>query len=80
VVDLEEQLSLSRLQVERRQDLYRQGAISREQLDEVAFAADALAARLRGSESQLEELLTGTRVEQITAQQAQVEQLQAQVT
>lgn len=80
VADLEEQLALFQLQVERREDLYRQGAISREQLDEVAFAADALAARLRGAESQLEELLTGTRVEQITAQQAQVEQLQAQVT
>ncbi len=79
VVDLEEQLALSQLQQERRQDLYRQGAISREQLDEVAFAAEALAARLRGAESQLEELETGTRVEQIAAQQAQVQQLQAQV-
>ena len=79
VVDLEEQLALSQLQQERREDLYRQGAISREQLDEVAFAGEALAARLRGAESQLQELETGTRVEQLTAQQAQVEQLQAQV-
>ncbi|MEO0456191.1 MAG: efflux RND transporter periplasmic adaptor subunit [Cyanobacteria bacterium P01_A01_bin.114] len=77
VQDLQAQVELARLQQQRRENLYAQGAISREELDERAFSADALANRLQQAQSQLEELQTGTRVEQITAQDAQVEQFDA---
>ncbi|MEM8810726.1 MAG: efflux RND transporter periplasmic adaptor subunit [Cyanobacteria bacterium P01_G01_bin.38] len=77
VQDLQAQVELARLQQQRRENLYAQGAISREELDERAFSADALANRLQQAQSQLDELQAGTRVEQVTAQDAQVEQLDA---
>lgn len=79
VQDLERQLDLARLQQERREFLYTTGAISREERDVVAFNADALEERLQAARSQLEELETGTRPEQIAAQQATVQQLAASI-
>ena len=79
VRDLEDQLALQRIRQTRREYLAEEGAISREQLDEVAFGADALEDRLDAARSQLQELLTGTRPEQIAAQDAVVEQLTAQI-
>ncbi len=77
VRDLEKQLRLQQVQHTRRESLYTQGAISREELDEFSFGAGALQARLDQARSQLEELQNGTRPEQILAQQALVQQLDA---
>ena len=77
VQDLQAQLDLARLQQERREDLYTQGAISLEERDEAAFGAEAIESRLNQAKSQLSELNAGTRVEQISAQDAQVGQIEA---
>lgn len=79
VRDLEEQLELARLQTQRRRDLYAEGAISREQFDEVRTTEDSLRARIDEARSNLTELQTGTRPEQIDAQQAQVQRVQSQL-
>jgi len=79
VQDLERQLDLERLRTQRRETLYTEGAISREDRDIVAFGASALQERLAAARSQLAELQTGTRPEQIAAQQATVQQLSAQI-
>ncbi|MEM9927541.1 MAG: efflux RND transporter periplasmic adaptor subunit, partial [Cyanobacteria bacterium P01_D01_bin.50] len=80
VRDLEKQLKLERIKRDRRKYLYEQGAISREQFDEVAFNSQALAERLNNARSSLEELQNGTRYEQKAAQQAVVDQLSAEIT
>ena len=79
VRDLEEQLQLQQVQRTRRESLYTQGAISREELDEFSFGEGSIQARLDQSRSQLEELQNGTRPEQVMAQQALVRQLAASV-
>ncbi len=79
VRDLEKQLELEKLKRDRRKYLYNEGAISAEQLDEVAFNSQALAERLTNAKSNLAELINGTRYEQIAAQQAVVDQLSAQI-
>lgn len=80
VRDLERQLKLEELKTRRRKYLYEQGAISREQFDEVAFNSQALSERLNNARSGLEELLNGTRYEQKAAQKAAVDQLSAETT
>ena len=79
VRDLEQQLSLEKIKRDRREKLWRDGAISREQFDEIAYSSNALSERLAAARSNLDELLTGTRREQINAQQAEVRQLQARI-
>ena len=79
VRDLEHQLSLEQVRLERRESLYTEGAISREELDQVSFGREALQARLDRARSELEELQNGTRQEQIDAQQALVQQLDASI-
>ena len=79
VRDLAKQLELEKIKRDRREYLYNEGAISREQLDEVAFNSQALSERLSNAKSNLEELANGTRYEQVAAQQAVVDQLSAQV-
>ncbi|MGB6295965.1 MAG: efflux RND transporter periplasmic adaptor subunit [Rivularia sp. (in: cyanobacteria)] len=80
VRDIEKQLKLERLKSDRRKYLYEEGAISREQFDEVAFNSQALSERLNNARSGLEELLNGTRYEQKAAQKAAVDQLSAEIT
>ena len=80
VRDIDKQLKLERLKSNRRKYLYEQGAISREQFDEVAFNSQALSERLNNARSSLEELQNGTRYEQKAAQQAAVDQLSAEIT
>lgn len=77
VAEIEQQLALARLQRDRREDLYNQGAISREEFDREAFNTGALENRLAQAQSQLSELQNGTRVEQLDAQTAQVRQVEA---
>ncbi|MGF1522008.1 MAG: efflux RND transporter periplasmic adaptor subunit [Leptolyngbyaceae cyanobacterium] len=79
VQDLEQQLALQEIQRSRREMLYSEGAISREELDEFAFGEGALQARLDQFQSNLEELQNGTRQEQIDAQRATVQQLNARI-
>ncbi|MBR8829130.1 MAG: biotin/lipoyl-binding protein [Gomphosphaeria aponina SAG 52.96 = DSM 107014] len=77
VKELEEQLELARLKSKRREELYAQGAISREQLDEATFATTGLLARLEEAKSNFAEVLAGTRSEQIEAQKALIAQTDA---
>ncbi len=79
VSDLQNQLSLAQLQADRRAELYAKGAISQEELDERQFGARAIADRLQQAQSQLDELRNGTRQEQLVAQGAQVEQIDARI-
>lgn len=79
VRDLEQQLELEKLKSSRREYLYREGAIAREQLDEIAFNRNALRERLANAQSNLAELENGTRVEKIAAQQAAVDRLAAEI-
>ncbi|MEL6555382.1 MAG: biotin/lipoyl-binding protein [Cyanobacteria bacterium J06621_11] len=79
VSDLNNQLELASLQAQRRATLFEQGAIPAEELDERQFEANAIADRLQQAQSQLEELHNGTRPEQISAQVAQVEQIEASI-
>ncbi|MEM7579194.1 MAG: efflux RND transporter periplasmic adaptor subunit [Cyanobacteria bacterium P01_A01_bin.80] len=80
VDDLKQQLQLQKTKLQRRKYLYGEGAIAREQLDEIAFGKDSLNARLRQAQSNLNELLAGTRTEQIAAQRAAVKQLEASIS
>ncbi len=80
VKSLQSQLKLARSKSERRQELYSSGAISREQLDEATTEVNTLNAQINEAQSQLDELLTGTRPEKIEAQQAALQQLDANGT
>lgn len=71
--NVEERLQLAKLQARRREQLYRDGAVSREQFDEAATNASALQAESTAAREQLDELESGTRIEQINAQAARVE-------
>lgn len=79
VRDIENQLRLQEQQRSRREYLYAEGAISQEQLDEFTFGAETLDARLDRARSNLQELLNGTRPEQIAAQRAVVQQFEASI-
>ena len=79
VRDLSQQLELEKLRSSRREYLYGEGAIAREELDEIAFNQKALNERLANAKSNLDELNNGTRIEQIQAQQAAVDRLAAQI-
>lgn len=80
VLNLEKQAQLEKIKRSRRESLYKEGAISREQLDEVAFNSEAIAAKLSEARSNLEELVNGTRTEQLAAQRAVVKQLEANIS
>ncbi len=77
VKNIQQLLELEQTKRKRREYLYQEGAISREQLDEIAFNTNALSARLEEAQSNLDELLAGTRPEKIQAQQAVIKQLEA---
>lgn len=79
VADLEQQVELARLQRTRREALYQEGAIAREELDQQTFNEGSLESRLAQAQTQLDELLAGTRQEQIAAQSARVRQLDATI-
>ncbi|MEL6500256.1 MAG: efflux RND transporter periplasmic adaptor subunit [Cyanobacteria bacterium J06623_1] len=73
----QQQLKLERRRSSRRQSLYSQGAISREQLDEAVTSESSIQAQLDEAASQLEALQTGSRPETIAAQQGTVAELDA---
>ncbi|MEA5593342.1 efflux RND transporter periplasmic adaptor subunit [Rivularia sp. UHCC 0363] len=80
VEDAKQQLQLQKTKLKRRKYLYGEGAIAREQLDEIAFGENSLNARLQQAQSSLDELLAGTRIEQLAAQRAVVKQLEASIS
>ncbi len=80
VDDIKQQLQLQKTKLKRRKYLYGEGAIAREQLDEIAFGENSLNARLRQAQSNLDQLLAGTRTEQVAAQRAAVKQLEASIS
>lgn len=73
------QVSLSEQQLQRRESLFLEGAVSREQLDTVAQETEAKTALLSQAQSQLNQLANGTRIEQIEAQRAQVKQFDTRI-
>ncbi len=77
--DLEQQLALQQTQQNRREYLFSQGAITREQLDEYTFGTRSLQAKLDQARSNLAALENGTRSEQVAAQDATLDQFQAQI-
>ena len=79
VRNLQQQLELEKLKSSRREYLYGEGAIAREELDEIAFNQKALNERLANAKSSLDELDNGTRIEQIQAQQAAVARFAAEI-
>lgn len=79
VQDLEQQIALQRTQLARREVLYARGAISQEALDEFSFGEGSLEARLNQARAQLLTLENGTRPEQLRAQGAVVQQLDARL-
>ena len=79
VTDVREQLKLVTQKRLRRLFLYEQGAISREQFEEAVASESSLQARLNEAQSRLDELEAGTRSEQIEAQQALVEEINANI-
>ena len=79
IESLQSQLNLAQIKSQRRQELYTSGAISREQLDEANTQVNTFQARLNESQSKLDELLAGTRSEEIEAQQALLEQSDAKL-
>ncbi len=76
---LKSQLQLARTKNQRRKKLYIQGAISKEQFDEATSDLNSKQANLEEAQSQLNELLAGTRPEKIEAQKASIEQLDAKI-
>jgi len=79
VRDLEQQLELENIRATRREYLYSQGAVNREELEEITFNAKALAERLSDAKSNLKQRKNGSRVEQIDAQEAVVDRLLAEI-
>lgn len=79
VSDLQAQLELLKARKRRREELLNKNVISRDEFDDVDFARQATEARLDSARHGLDELLEGTRKEQIEAQRAAVQQLQASI-
>ncbi len=79
VRDFDDQIALDEIRSARRQYLHQEGAISREQFDEVAYRLDALRDRRDAARERLQELLNGTRTEQVAAQAATVRELDAAI-
>lgn len=80
VRELEHQLDLADLQTERRKQLLEGGEISAEELDLFAFERDALRERRNAAHQQFAELEAGTRQEQLDAQAARIQRLEARVS
>ena len=80
VRDLEAQLELAEARYQRRQGLYREGVISLEELDQFSSERSAMQARLDAAHSDLSALETGSRTEEIAAQQAVVRTLEARIS
>lgn len=76
---LEAQAKVLAGQVSRREQLVKNASVSREEYETFLYDYQAANARADVARRQLDELLAGTRKEQIAAQRARVSQLQAQL-
>ncbi len=76
---LKAELQLAQNNNKRRDGLRQTEAISMDELDRSEFEVKAKGARLKSAEAKLAELTNGTREEKVRAQQAMVEQLNAQL-
>lgn len=79
VESLEAEVELMKLQTDRSRRLLRKRAASQDQFDEFAFGLKARQALLRQAQHELGELVNGTRQEQIDAQSANVERIDAAI-
>ena len=79
VESLEAQVELLKLQTERSRKLLQQNAVSQDDFDQFAFGLRAREGQLKRARHELKELVNGTRQEQVDAQQAVVEQLDAAI-
>lgn len=70
---------LAKSSFERMQKLVEHGASSRQDFDEIQTKLRANSELLRAAEQELDELLTGTRIEQLDAQSAALDQLNAAI-
>ncbi len=70
-------VSLLEAQLNRRQRLLQDSAVSKEFFEQAAFGLDSERARLDAAQRNLDELNAGTRKEQLAAQRAAVKQLEA---
>jgi multidrug efflux pump subunit AcrA (membrane-fusion protein) len=77
VEDVAHELQLSRISLERAEKLFAGSAGSQEDVDQAKTMEQRLEAQLSAAREALDELIAGTRNEQIRAQQAQVDQLAA---
>ncbi|MFQ5911567.1 MAG: efflux RND transporter periplasmic adaptor subunit [Nitrospinota bacterium] len=80
VNELRERLTLAKIRRSRRRRLLSQKVIAAEQFDEAAYNVNTLLAQLDAAQRRLDELLAGTRKEQIRAQRALVQELAARLT
>lgn len=74
---LDSELQLARLQLDRREELRARQATSQEELDVLKFQTEVLLAQRQEAKALLDELVNGTRKERIVAQQATVSKLEA---
>ncbi len=79
VLALQSQSQVLAKQLARREQLVRTASVSREEYETFLFDAQAAVARVDVVQRQLDELLAGTRSEQIAAQRARLSQLHAQL-
>lgn len=75
----ESALNLAKLTLEREERLLKSKASSRQSYDEAQTAWSRTGAAVEAAREQLNELLAGTRVEQINAQKARIDSLKAQL-
>lgn len=79
VAGFEAQVSRLERRYDRSQNLIATGAVAREQFEANQFELEAAVAERDAAQKHLEELLVGTRTEQLDAQRAVVEELQARL-
>ncbi len=77
VDDLTQQLNAARLRLDRSRKLLETSAIADQEYERELYTARGLEARLQTAQSQLDELLAGTRKEQVTAQQALLKSIES---
>jgi multidrug resistance efflux pump len=77
--DLQQQLELSQVQTKRRQELLDRQAISREEFDRLDFQSRSLEASLAAARARLDELMAGTRTEQLLAQRGVVAEIDSRI-
>ena len=76
---LKSQLELAETFFQRRQQLHRQKAISKDEFDQAEQRLKTAKANWQAAQERVTELETGTRTEKIAAQSAQIKQLQARL-